>query len=142
LGTLSLPRRAVASKTVKLTACVHFHAFGLSMTTPWSITMPPYVEFSTCPFSIGSRITAFASSMHTWCTRKPQCTRMAMSTQSHSDPGGKFLLETFLPQLHRNVRDAIKLDKCTRKPESTGIVGIAQLHSGQSIQVGWRHSCL
>lgn len=34
----------------------------------------------------------------------------------------KFLLETFLSQLHRNVRDAIKLDMCTRKPESTGIV--------------------
>ena len=48
----------------------------------------------------------------------------------------KFLLETFLSQLHRNVRDAIKLDICTRKPESTGIVGVAQLGS-VAIHPGW-----
>jgi hypothetical protein len=54
---------------------------------PWSIPMPPHAEFSTIMSApIGSRITAFASSMHTWCTRKPRCTRMAMFTQSHSDP--------------------------------------------------------
>jgi hypothetical protein len=39
----------------------------------------------------------------------------------------RFSLETSLSQLHRNVLDAMKLDMCTRKPESTGIVGIAQL---------------
>jgi hypothetical protein len=46
---------------------------------------------------IGSQIITIAFSVHTSCTRKPECTR-ATFTQSHSDPTkANFLLEAFVP---------------------------------------------
>ena len=93
---------------------------------------------------IGGRITAF-------CFLNAHMVHTKASVHTHGDVYSiafrsgrrRFSLETFRSQLHRNVRDAMKLDMCTRKPESTGIVGIAQLGSGRNpIQAGWRHSRL